>query len=280
MRSAMPQRFGWVASTPRMDTGIPRFTMERSSRLRLKGRVSWILRIWAGFCRPTRSAYGARARSGRASEDASTLNPPTTDWQGGGLDPNIAGDDNHNALVGFNLGYDFSGFLDGLRLAVHWLQGDINAYSIDSTTITNDLKNNILSTTTLNAGGGSLVYLTNDWEIMGEYYGFIDKDKYVATGLNEGNKYKSRAGYLQVGFNIDAWTPYVRFERTILDQNDNYFNTQANGQSYARQALGIRYNIDPKACLKLALMNSHFMTEPGRTSLSYRSVNLQYAIGF
>jgi hypothetical protein len=209
-----------------------------------------------------------------------------TDYQTGGLDPNIAGDDNHNALVGFNLGYDFSGVLDGLRLAVHWLQGDINSYGDGSSTMPYYLKPDIQSTTTLNVGGGSLVYLTNEWEIMGEYYGFVDKDKYVASsftppgGANEGNKYKSRAGYLQVGFNIGEWTPYVRFERTILDQNDNYFNTQANGQSYARQALGIRYNIDPKACLKLALMNSHFMTEPGRTSLSYRSVNLQYAIGF
>ena len=49
---------------------------------------------------------------------ASSLNPPTA-YQGGGLDPNIAGDDNHSAMVGLNLGYEFSGRLDGLRLAVH-----------------------------------------------------------------------------------------------------------------------------------------------------------------
>ncbi len=196
------------------------------------------------------------------------------DYQTGGLDPNIGGDDNHSALVGFNLGYDFGGMLDGLRLAVHWFNGDVNTYQGSSTTIASELSTNYLTTTNVNVGGGSIVYLSNDWEIMGEYYGFNDKDK--ATDL----KYKSKAGYLQVGVSFGSWTPFVRAERTILDQNDYYFSAQANGQSYARQALGLRYNIDPKACLKLELLNSSFKDEPGRTALAYRSLYLQYAIGF
>ena len=145
------------------------------------------------------------------------------------------------------------------------MNGDVNAY---------DATPAALNTTNLNTGGGSLVYLSNDWEIMGEYYGFNDKDK--ATGL----KHKSRAGYVQAGVSFNAWTPYVRLERTILDQSDNYFSMQANGQSYARQALGLRYNVSPKAALKLELMNSSFKEELGRTALSYRSLNIQYAIGF
>lgn len=184
------------------------------------------------------------------------------DYQTGGLDPNIAGDDNHSAMVGLNLGYEFSGSLDGLRLAVHWLNGDVNAYTPAPLT------------TKLNAGGGSIVYLSNDWEIMSEYYGFNDKD--VTTDL----KHKSRAGYVQAGVSFNEWTPYVRLERTILDQQDNYFRMQANGQSYARQALGLRYNVSPKAALKLELMNSSFKEEAGRTALGYRSLNIQYAIGF
>ena len=193
-----------------------------------------------------------------------------TDYQTGGLDPNIAGDDNHSAMVGLNLGYEFSGKLDGLRLAVHWLNGNVNTYTGGPTT----LPSTPFSTTNLNVGGGSLVYLSNDWEIMGEYYGFNNKDK--ATEL----KYKSKAGYIQAGVSFNAWTPYVRLERTILDQNDYYFSMQASGQSYARQALGLRYNVSQKAALKLELMNSSFKEELGRTALSYRSLNLQYAIGF
>jgi hypothetical protein len=123
-------------------------------------------------------------------------------------------------------------------------------------------------------GGGSIVYLSNDWEIMSEYYGFNDKD--MSTDL----KHKSRAGYIQVGTNFGEFTPYVRLERTLFDQADNHFSMQANGQSYARQALGLRYNQNPKAALKIELMNSSFKEEAGRTALDYRTVNIQYAIGF
>jgi hypothetical protein len=232
-------------------------------------------KVRAGQSKFTYDVYvgnGPKISDVNASVQPVPVNPG--DYQTGGLDPNIAGDDNHSAMVGFNLGYDFSGMLDGLRLAVHWMNGDVNTYGIPPTTIASDLKNNTLSTTNLNMGGGSLVYLSNDWEIMGEYYGFNNKDK--ATDL----KYKSKAGYLQVGVSFGSWTPYVRGERTILDQNDYYFSSQANGQSYARQILGVRYNIDPKACLKLELMKSDFKQELGRTALDYRTMTLQYAIGF
>jgi hypothetical protein len=209
-----------------------------------------------------------------------TANPitPPASYQGGGLDPNIAGDDNHSAMVGLNLGYEFSGeYLDGLRLALHWLQGNVNAYGSTangSTPTVNSQPSTLLNTTNLNVGGGSLVYLSNDWEIMGEYYGFNNKD------MSSDVKYKSRAGYLQVGTNFGDFTPYLRLERTLFDQADNYFSMQANGQSYARQALGLRYNLNPKAALKLELMNSSFKEETGRAALDYRSLNLQYAIGF
>ena len=143
-----------------------------------------------------------------------------------------------------------------------------------STPTVNSQPSTLLNTTNLNVGGGSLVYLSNDWEIMGEYYGFNDKD--LGTDL----KYKSRAGYIQVATNFGAFTPYVRAEKTTFDQADNYFSMQANGQSYDRQALGLRYNLNPKACLKLELMNSSFKQEAGRTALDYRSMNIQYAIGF
>ena len=213
-----------------------------------------------------------KAGEGRFTYDGYVGNGPkitqanTTGYQAGTLDANIAGDDNHSAMVGLNLGYEFSGSMDGLRLAVHWLRGDVRAY--DPATAA------ILNTTNLNMAGGSVVYLSNDWEIMSEYYGFNDKDK--STDL----KYKSRAGYLQAGKSFNDLTPYVRFERTVLDQLDNYFSMQASGQSYARQALGLRYNLNPKAALKFELLNSSFKAESGRTALGYRSVFVQYAIGF
>jgi hypothetical protein len=217
-----------------------------------------------------RFTYDWYVGNGPKIVDVISAPTPPGSYQTGVLDPNIAADDNHSAMVGFNLGYEFSGMLDGLRLAVHWLNGDVNAY---------DATPAVVTTTGVNVGGGSIVYLSNDWEILSEYYGFNDKNKTTGS-VNNGNKYKSKAGYVQVGLNFYKFTPYIRLERTILDQNDSYFSAQATGQSYARQLLGLRYNLNQKACLKLELGNSSFKDEPGRTALSYRSLNLQYAIGF
>jgi hypothetical protein len=179
------------------------------------------------------------------------------------LDINQAGDNNHQAMVGFNLGYEFSGSLDGLRLAVHSLRGDVDDDAVPS------------NKTQLNIVGGSAVYLSDTWEVMSEYYRFNDKDKSGGTGTH-----KSWADYLQIGKSFNNLTPYVRVERTVLDQLDNYFSMQDSGQSYARQALGLRYNLNQKAALKFELLNSSFKAESGRTALGYRSVFVQYAIGF
>jgi hypothetical protein len=120
-----------------------------------------------------------------------------------------------------------------------------------------------------------VAYLTGNWEVLSEYYRFNNKDKSTNTGAH-----KSWADYLQVGRSFNNLTPYVRFERAVFDQTDNYFSMQASGQSYARQALGLRYNINEKAALKFELMNSSFKEELGRTALGYRSFLAQYAIGF
>ncbi len=182
----------------------------------------------------------------------------------GTLDINLAGDNNHQAMLGFNVGYEFTGQLDGLRIAGHGLKGDVD-----------DNASAQLNKTELSMIGGSVIYLANDWEVLSEYYGFDDNDKSGSTG-----SHKSWASYAQIGKSLNDWTPYIRFERTVLSQKDNYFAMQASGQSYARQSLGLRYNLNQNAALKVELLNSNFMAEVGRTAVSYRSVYTQYAIGF
>ena len=190
------------------------------------------------------------------------VNDPMAPMSLGTLDVNFAGDNNHQAMVGFNLGYEFAGSMDGLRLAVHGVRGDVD-------------DNIQFNKTKLNMVGGSAVYFSDTWEVMSEYYGFNDKDKSGSSGTH-----KSKAGYLQVATSFNRWTPYVRLERAILDQADNYFSMQESGQSYARQALGLRYNLDHKSALKFEVLNSSFKAGTGRTAMGYRSLFIQYAIGF
>lgn len=206
-----------------------------------------------------------KAGAGKVTYDVFAGNGPKIVVATKILDINLAGDNNHQAMVGLNLGYEFSGSLDGLRLAVHSMRGDVDD---DSTPLPNK--------TDLNMVGGSIVYLENDWEVMGEYYRFNNNDKSGATGTHS-----SWADYLQIGRSFNKLTPYVRFEKALLSQLDNYFSMQASGQSYSRQALGLRYNLNTMAALKFELLNSNFEADiGGRTTNNYRSLFAQYAIGF
>jgi hypothetical protein len=221
--------------------------------------------LWAtGKSKIGKGKFTYDVYAGNGSKNVVDTTAPTPR---GTLDMNMAGDNDHQAMVGLNLGYEFSGAMDGLRLGVHSMRGDVD--NIDST------NGQTLNETALNMVGGSAVYLADDWEVMSEYYRFNNKDMTGTTG-----RHKSWADYLQIGKSISAMTPYVRFERTVLNQQDNFFSMQTNGQSYARQALGLRYNLNPKAALKFELLNSSFKAEQGRSALGYRSFYAQYAIGF
>jgi len=187
----------------------------------------------------------------------------------GTLNINVAGDDNHRAMTGLNIGYEPSGNFDGMRLAIHALRGEI-ADDSDTSFIPT-----ALNSTELSVVGCSFTYLENDWELLTELYNFNNRDVSGNTGI-----YKSSASYLQIGKTFTNLTPFVRKEVAVLDQLDNYFSAQENGQSYTRYALGFKYDLDQKASLKLEAHYSEFEAEVGRAAFSYRSLHTQFAIRF
>jgi len=178
----------------------------------------------------------------------------------GTLNPNLATSTNRRAMAGLNLGYQFSGALDGLKLGAHGYTAriDDDAASLNSTRV--------------RFTGGYLVYLENDWEILGEYYRFNNGDLSGGTG-----SHRSWAGYLQIGKTLERWTPYARYEKAALDQNDQYFAQQASGGSYKRSVAGVRYDLDPKAALKLEVNRTSFTD---RTVSDFNELRLQWAIRF
>lgn len=185
------------------------------------------------------------------------------------LNINVAGDDNHRAMVGFNLGFEPSGTLDGLRIALHGLRGEVanNADSASPLTPMNK--------TEISLVGGSLVYLEDDWELLTELYSFNNRDASGLTGIHQ-----SSASYLQIGRSFNQLTPFIRKEIAVLNQLDNYFNMQKNGQSYMRHAAGFKYDLDQKASLKLELQYSAFAAGEARSAFCNRSLYAQYAIRF
>lgn len=79
---------------------------------------------------------------------------------------------------------------------------------------------------------------------------------------------------MQVGRSFGDILPYVRFEKALLDQADNYFLSQNSGRSYQRQALGLRYEIGPKTALKVE------MNHTDESGTKYKEAQVQAAIRF
>ena len=214
------------------------------------------------------------AGEGKITYDAFAGNGPklvnVTGPGTGAMDSNMAGDNNHNPMVGLNVGYEFSGDLDGLRLAVHGFQGTVDAYNPGEV---------LANSTGLNMLGGSAVYMGGDWEVMGEYYRFNNRDK-SGTTTTPGGLHKSWAGYLQAGRQLNNLTPFVRLERAVLNQEDNYFGDQETARAYSREAVGLSYSLNQKTALKFELTSSKFEADPVRGAGSFNSIFAQYAIRF
>jgi hypothetical protein len=181
----------------------------------------------------------------------------------GVLDFNAFRDDNSNKAVGGNLGYRFGGALDGLLVGVHAMRADTDVYHDDALQNRNRL-----------AFTGAYLYADlHNWEAIGEYYRFRNKDLSGGTGTHA-----SWAGFFQVGRTFfDLWTPYYRWEKANLDPADNYFAAQESGRSYARNVLGVRYALNPNTALKLeANRTKEYLGE----DKWYTELRAQFAVRF
>jgi len=190
------------------------------------------------------------------------------------LDFNAFTDDNHGKMLGFNLGYQPSGPLNGLTLGLHGFGSSVDAYSTNSS---------VLSRTRLRAAGGYFGYDASEWEIIAEYYRFANTDE--GTGI----RHSSSAWFAQIGKTFGSLTPFARYEQTSLDPADNYFLSQRAGRSYKRAVLGVRYAIDARSSFKVELSNTSesAVVQVDENGLpvpfpgsSYRRAAFQYSIAF
>ena len=223
-----------------------------------KGGVlpSHVVGLWATGSVPANS-------NDRVGYDLVLANAPTLHLDGGltgALHPNSAGHTQPRALLGANLNYRFGGSLQGLQLGGHALRGDVRDDGA------------LPTTTRLQMAGLWWLYEGADWEIIGETYHFRNRDLSGGSG-----RHASHAGFLQAARTIGPWTPYARIERAVLNQNDAFFARQEHGRSYSRQAVGLRYDLNPSTSLKLEL--NHTRQADGEPP-GYNEAHLQYAIRF
>lgn len=175
------------------------------------------------------------------------------------LDPNLSTDDNHSAMIGARLHYDFGGAFDGAEIGAHWFRAEVG--------------NDVGSVSRLNVYGGYFSYAVDDWEALGEFYLFSNDAVQGDHGTHT-----SRAAYLQLGRTLfGQWTPYARVEKTSLDQRDQYFANLESGVSYERGVFGLRYDLTPAAALKLELNRTR---DSDRDFYQYNEARVQFAVRF
>jgi hypothetical protein len=180
---------------------------------------------------------------------------------GGALDMNNAGNTHGSTIVGGNLGLLFSGVLDGLKVGVDAFQTRIE-----------DEDQSPPYVTQVRSFGTYAAYDTDNWEDIAEFHVFSNQDLTGHTGTHH-----SDAGFVQIGYRAGRYTPYARYERGSFQQSDHFFAAQANGSSYYREALGLRFDVDLVSALKLELAETR-LTD--RVIGSYDEALLQYAIRF
>ena len=179
---------------------------------------------------------------------------------GGEIDARSGGVGNGGAIYGANLGYVLGETLNGLKIGVSGFRANIS----------DDQQPGRI--TRVDNAGIYFAYDTDRFEHLGEYYRFSDTD--LSTG---GGAHHSSAGFLQLAWRLPLATPYVRYERAVLDQSDPYFALQSSGSSYYRAAMGLRFDLDLKSALKFELARTK---NTDRVIDQWTDVMLDYAIRF
>lgn len=180
----------------------------------------------------------------------------------GTLDFQAKRDDNSNKLLGGNVAYKFGGSLDGVVIGAHGLRQDVAS-------VEGDL---LLGKTRVQMLGAYYNAEVGDFESLGEYYRFSNKDLSYGGGTK-----KSWVAFLQAGYGFGPFTPYLRWERAALDANDLYFASQAFGTSYRRTLAGVRYTINTNTVFKLEAGRTREVLGEDKT---YNEARAQFAVRF
>lgn len=184
------------------------------------------------------------------------------------LDMNNAGVPRGSAIFGGNLGLLPGGVFDGLKVGVDAFQTRIE----DQDATPAAFPQVTPYFTRVKSYGAYAVYDTDRWEDIAELHFFDDTDLTGHTGSHH-----SDAGFIQMGYRAGRYTPYGRYERGSFQQSDPYFAAQINGNSYDREALGLRFDIDLSSALKIEFAKTSFSDRIIRT---WGEALVQYAIRF
>lgn len=202
---------------------------------------------------------------------------------GGSIDPNHTSGDNKNKNIGFNFGYNAGDALEGLRVGLHGLQGKVTECAaitpsgITSGECTTSTTDTAIEKSKFAMTGAYTHYDNYNVELIAEYYRFKNTNL-ISGAATLGYEAKSSSSFVQAGYAIGDWTPFVRYEKTRYDQKDEYFRNLSNGKSYNKSIAGVRYELNSNAVLKGEIAMIESITAANLDDS--KEVRVQYAIRF
>ena len=113
-------------------------------------------------------------------------------------------------------------------------------------------------------------------ELIAEYYKFKNTNLVSATA--QGYEAEGSSGFVQLGYVLGDWTPFMRYEETDYDPQDEYFKNLSNGKNYNKNIVGVRYELNVNAVIKAEVAQINSRSAP--TLEDSQEVRVQYAIRF
>lgn len=207
---------------------------------------------------PATVLYGVMAGNGSRVRD-------------GVLDPNNASDDDKTKAASFRLTIEPSA-VEGLGVS---LSGNLSTIKGHTTTqtihpITQIITQTITQSMEVRQGvfSADVTYFAGNVEFIGEYYIINDEDELS-------NDYSSSAYFAQGGYLIgEELLPYLRYEKTSVDENDPYFKELLRTKDTETMIGGLRYNISPASSLKAEVRGVDNGTD------KFEEYAIQWAVAF
>jgi hypothetical protein len=196
----------------------------------------------------------------------------------GQLDYNAVGFDEASPTVGFRVSLSPKAAPE-LVVGFNALQEKVDAF--DSNVPGGQVNGALIGSIGFQMLGAFGYYESDNWEIISEYYRFNNTDLYGSAGTNQ-----SWAGFAQAGYHLaERLTGFGRYEKAALNQNDPYFalmnggnqGTTFYGSSYYRSTVGLRYDLDQRASVKLQWEQMVDDADAGQT---VNWLRMQYAVRF
>jgi len=114
-------------------------------------------------------------------------------------------------------------------------------------------------------------YYAGPWEVLAEYFRFDHE------GGSSDPDTDSNGFYVQVGYEVGDWTPYVRLEGIGVDDASTFFENQSDLDRYL---IGARWDFSTWSALKFQVAYSEMDASPGGNDESEIELAVQWSYAF